>query len=63
LNRQRRKKVLYDVRIENWGARDILVTGVSEDMLGETISSWCGKHTTIIVTQSEEQEKKDEVEH
>ena len=55
--------MLYDVRIENWGARDILVTGVSEDMLGETISSWCGKHTTIIVTQSEQQEKQDEVEH
>lgn len=55
--------MLYDVRIENRGARDILVTGVSEDNLGETISSWCGEHTTIIVTQSEEQEKKDEVEH
>lgn len=54
--------MLYDVRIENRGARDILVTGVSEDQLGETISSWCGGRTTIIVTQSEEQEKKDEVE-
>ena len=55
--------MLYDVRIENRGARDILVTGISEDQLGETISSWRGGHTTIIVTQSEEQEKKDEVEH
>ena len=52
--------MLYDVRIENRGARDILVTGVSKDQLGETISSWCGGHTTIIVTQSEEQERQDE---
>lgn len=55
--------MLYDVRIENRGARDIIVTGVSECQIGETISSWCGEHTTIIVTQSEEQEKQDEVEH
>lgn len=55
--------MLYDVRIENRGARDILVTGVREEGLGATIAIWCGKHTTIIVTQSEEQENQDEVEH
>lgn len=53
----------YDVRIENSGARDILVTGVREEDLGDTIASWCGEHTTIIVTRSEEQENQDEVEH
>lgn len=53
----------YDARIENRGARDILITGVREEDLGATIASWCGEHTTIIVTQSEEQEKQDEVEH
>ena len=55
--------MLYDVRIENRGARDILVTGVREECLGDTIARWCGGHTTIIVTQREEQEKQDEVEH
>lgn len=55
--------MLYDVRIENRGARDILVIGVKEEDLGATIATWCGGHTTIIVTQSEEQEKQDEVEH
>lgn len=53
----------YDIRVENRGDRDILITGVDEKSLGETISSWCGEHTTIIVTQSEEQENQDEVKH
>ena len=52
--------MLYDVRIENRGSRDILVTGVREEDLGDTIASLCGGYTTIVVTQSEEQEKKDE---
>lgn len=45
----------YDVRIENRGARDILITGVDEESLGETIASWCGGHTTIVVTRSEDE--------
>lgn len=52
----------YDVRVENMGARDILITGVDEKSLGETIARWCGGHTTVVVTQSEEQEEKDEAE-
>lgn len=55
--------MLYDVRVENRGARDILVTGVREEDLGTTIAGLCGERTAIIVTQSGEQEKQDEVEH
>ena len=44
----------YDIRIENRGARDILITGVDEKSIGETIARWCGGHTTIVVTQSED---------
>ena len=55
--------MLYDLRIENRGARDFLLIGVREEDLGDTIASLCGGHTTIVVTQSEEQDKKDEVEH
>lgn len=55
--------MLYDVRIENRGARDILVTGVKEEDLGDTIAFWCGERTTIIVTQSEVQDRQNEVEH
>ena len=44
----------YDIRIENRGARDILITGVDESSLGEKIATWCGERTTIVVTQSEE---------
>ena len=35
----------YDVMIENRGARDILITGVDEESLGET----------IVVTRSEDE--------
>lgn len=45
----------YDVRIENRGCRDILITGVEESDLGDTISSWCGKYTQVVVTRSEDQ--------
>lgn len=44
----------YDVRIENPHAPDMLITGVSEDELGEVISRWCGDHTTVIVWKRQE---------
>lgn len=47
----------YDVRVENRGARDILITGVDESDVGEVVTSWCGEYTSVVVTRSEEQER------
>lgn len=45
----------YDVRVENRGARDVLITGVDESDLGEVVTEWCGDGTSVVVTMSEEQ--------
>ena len=44
----------YDVRVQNFNAPDIVIKGVDESDIGEVVTSWCGKNTTIIITQHEE---------
>lgn len=44
----------YEVRIQNPGSRDIVVTDVEADGIRDVVESWCGRYTTIVVTQQKE---------
>ena len=41
----------YDIRIENPGFYDIPVDDVDESHVGDVVTAWCGRNTTIVVTQ------------
>lgn len=47
--------IKYDIRIENRGCRDVFITGVDESDIRDTISSWCGENTQVVVTLAEDQ--------
>ncbi|MBR4654149.1 MAG: hypothetical protein IKO72_12395 [Kiritimatiellae bacterium] len=49
----------YDLRIENRHMLDVLVPGVDERELCDTINAWCGDGTVVVVTphQNHEDEK------
>lgn len=47
----------YGIRIENPGFCDIPVDNVDESCIGDIVTTWCGRNTTIVVTQHRDNEE------
>lgn len=42
----------YDLRVENRHAPDVVIIDVDERNLCDTINTWCGEGTVVVVTPS-----------
>lgn len=47
----------YDIWIKNPGCCDIPVDDVDESHVGDIVTAWCGRNTTIVVTQHRDNEE------
>ena len=47
----------YDIRIENPGSCDIAVDNVDKSNVGDVVTTWCGRNSTVIVTQHNDNEE------